>query len=229
MGKLIAIEGVDGSGKETQTALLYDRLLEEGLDVMKRGYPNYDSEASALVKMYLMGKFGDDPKSVNAYIASTFFAGDRYADFMTVWKGHYEGGGIVLVDRYTTANMIHQAGKIKDPAERDRFLNWLYDFEFKLYGIPVPDLVFFLDVPSQFQQAITAGRKNKITGGTVQDIHEKSPEHLQESYAAASYVAEKYGWQKIQCVRDGKMRSIESINDEIFDKVSALLHLARID
>lgn len=223
MGKLIAVEGVDGSGKQTQTELLYKRLLDEGVKVIKRGFPNYDSESSALVKMYLMGKFGDDPKDVSPYVASSFFAVDRYADYMTDWKKYYLDGGVVLVDRYTTANMVHQAGKIKDQVERETFLDWLYNLEFKMYGIPVPDLVFFLDVPPAFQKKIVEGRKNKITGGQEQDIHEKSPEHITESYNSALYVSEKYGWYRVHCIKDGAMRSIEDINDEIFDRVMELL------
>lgn len=216
MGILIAIEGVDGSGKETQSELLARNLKQDGQDIVKIAFPDYESRSSVLVKMYLLGEFSQDPKDVTAYQASTFFAADRYASWMTgQWKAHYQKGGIVLADRYTTANMVHQAGKIRDLAERDRFLEWLYDFEFRLYGIPVPDLVFFLDVPPRIQQQIVAARANKITGGAKQDIHESSPDHLAESYEAARYVAQKYGWVRIQCVRDDRMRTIEDIGDEI--------------
>lgn len=145
MGILIAIEGVDGSGKQTQSDLLNKNLKQAGYDVMEIRFPDYESRSSVLVKMYLMGEFSQDPKDITAYQASTFFAADRYASWMTgAWRAHYQKGGIVLADRYTTANMVHQAGKIQDLTERDRFLEWLYDFEFRLYGIPVPDLVFFL-------------------------------------------------------------------------------------
>lgn len=216
MGILIAIEGVDGSGKETQSELLGRNLKKQGYDLEIIRFPDYASKSSVLVKMYLMGEFSKDPKEVDAYQASTFFAADRYASWMTGgWKEHYLNGGIILADRYTTANMVHQAGKIPDLGRRDEFLDWLYDFEFKLYGIPVPDLVFFLDVPPSYQKQIVASRKNKITGGEDQDIHESSPEHLQESYEAAAYVAEKYGWITIDCISDGKLRTIEDIGEEI--------------
>ena len=219
MGILIAIEGVDGSGKQTQSDLLNKNLKQSGYDVMEIRFPDYESRSSVLVKMYLMGEFSQDPKDITAYQASTFFAADRYASWMTgAWRAHYQKGGIVLADRYTTANMVHQAGKIQDLTERDRFLEWLYDFEFRLYGIPVPDLVFFLDVPPEFQQQIVQSRKNKITGGEVQDIHEASREHLLESYDAANYVAKKYHWEKIDCVHEGTMRSIEEIGAEILEK-----------
>jgi dTMP kinase len=216
MGILIAVEGVDGSGKQTQSDLLEKNLNKSGFDVQKIAFPNYESKSSVLVKMYLMGEFSPNPKDISAYQASTFFAADRYASWMTgEWKAHYLKGGIVLADRYTTANMVHQAGKIKNQAERDRYLEWLYDFEFNLYGIPVPDLVFFLDVPPFYQQQNVRSRKNKITGGSEQDIHEASLEHLKESYEAAIYVAKKYGWIKIDCIKNQKMRSIEDIGQEI--------------
>lgn len=228
MGILIAIEGVDGSGKQTQSDLLTRNLNKLGQDVMKIGFPDYESKSSVLVKMYLMGEFSTNPKDITAYQASTFFAADRYASWMTgQWKSHYQKGGIVLADRYTTANMVHQAGKIRDRAERDRFLEWLYDFEFHLYGIPVPDLVFFLDVPPVFQQQNVQARKNKITGGDQQDIHEASAEHLEEAYESANYVARKYHWIKIDCIRDHRMRTVEDIGEEILGHALAKISQLR--
>lgn len=216
MGILIAIEGVDGSGKQTQSDLLTENLKTRGYRVKEIRFPDYNSKSSVLVKMYLMGEFSKNPKDISAYQASTFFAADRYASWMTGdWRDHYLAGDIVLADRYTTANMVHQAGKIKDLAERDQYLDWLYDFEFKLYGIPIPDLVFFLDVPPEFQKVFVLARKNKITGGDEQDIHESSEEHIQESYEAARYVAEKFKWVTIHCVVDGVLRSIPDIGEEI--------------
>lgn len=216
MGILIAIEGVDGSGKQTQSDLLTENLKGKGYRVQKIGFPDYNSKSSVLVKMYLMGEFSKNPKDITAYQASTFFAADRYASWMTgAWRGHYQAGDIVLADRYTTANMVHQAGKIQDLTERDKFLDWLYDFEFNLYGIPVPDLVFFLDVPPEFQKIFVRERKNKITGGAEQDIHESSEEHIRESYESARYVAQKFHWVTIQCVVDGKLRTIDDISEEI--------------
>ncbi len=218
MGILIAIEGVDGSGKQTQSDLLTANLKERGYKVKEIRFPDYNSKSSVLVKMYLMGEFSRNPKDITAYQASTFFAADRYASWMTGdWREHYLAGNIVLADRYTTANMVHQAGKIHNLAERDQFLNWLYDFEFNLYGIPVPDLVFFLDVPPEFQKIFVRERKNKITGGEEQDIHESSDEHIRESYDAARYVAEKFSWVTIRCVKNGILRSIEDIGAEILE------------
>jgi len=215
-GKLIVIEGVDGSGKQTQSEKLYRTLLSKGLKVMKVDFPDYNSESSSLVKMYLRGDFGKNPEDVSAYVASSFFAVDRYASYTTKWKSFYESGGIVVADRYTTANMVHQASKIIDQADRDRFLDWLYDLEFGMYGIPKPDLVFFLDVPPEISMEMTKERKNKITGEKEKDIHEGDQHHLDTSYRNAHYVADKYGWTKISCVEGGRMRSKEDIFSDIY-------------
>lgn len=215
-GKLIVIEGVDGSGKQTQSEKLYRTLLSKGLKVMKVDFPDYNSESSSLVKMYLRGDFGKNPDDVSAYVASSFFAVDRYASYTTKWKSFYESGGIVVADRYTTANMVHQASKIIDQADRDRFLDWLYDLEFGMYGIPKPDLVFFLDVPPEISMEMTKERKNKITGEKEKDIHEGDQHHLDTSYRNAHYVADKYGWTKISCVEGGRMRSKEDIFSDIY-------------
>jgi len=215
-GKLIVIEGVDGSGKQTQSEKLYRTLLSKGLKVMKVDFPDYHSESSSLVKMYLRGDFGKNPEDVSAYVASSFFAVDRYASYTTKWKSFYESGGIVVADRYTTANMVHQASKILDQTDRDKFLDWLYDLEFGMYGIPKPDLVFFLDVPPEISMEMTKERKNKITGEKEKDIHEGDQHHLDTSYLNAHYVADKYGWTKISCVEGGRMRSKEDIFSDIY-------------
>lgn len=153
-GKLIIIEsGSDASGKATQTKKLYERLLKDGYNVRKVEYPNYDSESSALVKMYLRGEFGEKATDVDPYIASTFFSVDRYASFKTEWEEFYNNGGIVLADRYTTSNMVHQASKM-DEDERDKYLDWLVDYEFNMYKIPQPDCVVFLDVPVNFSKKL---------------------------------------------------------------------------
>lgn len=223
MGFLVAIEGVDGSGKQTQSKLLYERIKKIKDDTMLVTFPDYASPASGPVKMYLEGKFSDNPKDVNAYIASTLYAIDRYASYMSSWKNLYQNGGFIIADRYASANMIHQAGKISDIDERDKFLDWLYELEYNFYKIPVPDIVFFLDVPLNFREELIKGRKNKITGEEKQDIHEKDISHIKESYESASHVIDRYGWIRINCIRDGKMRSVEDINDEIFAKVSKFI------
>ena len=223
MGYLIAIEGVDGSGKETQSRLLFEKIKDKKEDTILITFPNYKSQSSGLVKMYLNGEFGDNAKDVNAYIASTFFAADRYASFMSDWKEMYENNGLVIADRYASANMVHQASKIPDIKEREEFLNWLYKLEYEFYKIPKPDIVFFLDVPLEYRENLVAGRKNKITGEEKQDIHEKDKDHIKESYLSSKYVIEKYNWVKIDCIKDGKLRSIEEINEDIYSKVLDLI------
>jgi len=216
-GQLIVIEGVDGSGKQTQTELLYDRLLKEGQKVKKIAYPRYDKKSSAMVKLYLEGAFGKDPGTISPYIASTFYAADRYASYKEDYEDFLNQGGLVLVDRYTTSNMVHQAGKIKDPGERKRFLDWLWDYEFNLYGLPIPDQVFFLNIPPEINQQLIKNRNNKITGKQEKDIHESSPEHLRDSYHSALALVSEYGWTEINCVLNNQLRSIKSIHEEIWE------------
>lgn len=217
MGKLFAIDGTDGSGKQTQFNKLCERLDAEGIDYRTVSFPNYDSESSSLVKMYLSGKFGEDPKSVNAYIASTFYAADRYATFKCQgYEEYYNNGGIILADRYTTANMVHQTGKITDPVEREKFLNWLWDFEFNLYGLPIPTKVFFLNMPIDYAEKLIANRENKFTHESKKDIHERNKSHLIDSYNAACSLVDKYDWYEVKCIKDNKVRSIDDIHNEIY-------------
>jgi dTMP kinase len=218
-GRLIVVEGVDGSGKATQTAKIYERLLKEGYKVKKVEYPRYDNSSSELVKMYLRGEFGDKAKDVNPYIASTFYAADRYASYKQDYEDFYKDGGIVIADRYTTSNMVHQAGKINDKAERNKFLNWLWDFEFKLYGLPIPDLVFFLDIPPEFNEKLMDGRKNKFSGGEKKDIHERDINHLTESYNNACQLVDMYNWIRIGCIKNDELRSIDDIHEEIYKDI----------
>jgi len=214
-GKLIVIEGLDSSGKQTQTELLCKALSEKGIPVKKISFPCYDSDSSALVKMYLAGKFGQNAGDVNPYAASSFYAVDRYASFKTDWSEHYNRGGIVVADRYTTSNMIHQAGKISDLGERDKYLKWLYEYEFAYLGLPKPDKVLFLEMPPEVSERLMKERANKITGESEKDIHEKDKSHLENSYNSALYVAEKFGWTRVSCVCDGKLRTIDDIHEEV--------------
>ena len=171
MGKLFVIDGTDGSGKQTQSNLLKERLKKDGIDFKSVSFPNYDSPTSTLVKMYLEGDFGTNAQEVSPYIASTFFAADRYATFKTTYEKYYNDGGIIIADRYTTSNMIHQAGKIKDDKEREKFLDWLWNFEFNLYGLPVPTEVIFLNMPLEYSKKLMENRENKITHEDKKDIH----------------------------------------------------------
>lgn len=187
-GKLVIIEsGSDASGKATQAQMLYERLRREGKKVMKIEFPNYDSDSSIFVRMYLDGKFGKDPKAVDPYIASPMFTLDRYCSFLDLWGEFYNAGGLVVADRYTTSNMVHQASKIADPDQRDKFLDWLWDFEYGIYKLPVPDLVVFLDVPPEASQKLLQQR----SVGRKKDIHEADSEYLEKTYMNALYVAKK--------------------------------------
>ncbi len=215
-GRLIVIEGVDGCGKQTQTDLLYHHLKESGEKVIKIAYPRYDKESSAMVKLYLSGAFGEDPALISPYIASTFYTADRYASYKEDYQDFLKDGGTVLADRYTTSNMVHQAGKIKDPQEKKKFLDWLWDYEFNLFGLPIPNQVFFLNVPPQINQALIKERKNKINGEDQKDIHEKNQDHLRDSYESALELVDQYGWQEILCVTNGELRSVEAIHKEIW-------------
>ena len=222
-GKLIIIEsGSDASGKATQSNRLYERLINEGKQCMKITFPDYNSDSSALVKMYLNGDFGKDPNDVNPYVSSTFYAVDRYASYKTKWGEFYNNGGIIISDRYTTSNMVHQAAKINND-EKEKFLDWLYDLEFNIYGIPKPDEIIFLDVDPEVSQELMKDRKNKFTGEEAKDIHESNKEYLINSYNNSLYIADKYTWKVIKCCKDNKLRTIEDINDEIYDNIKKYL------
>ncbi|NFF03753.1 thymidylate kinase, partial [Clostridium botulinum] len=210
-GKLIIIEsGSDASGKATQAKKLYERLLEEGYNIKKITYPNYDSPACMPVKMYLSGEFGNKPEDVNAYVASTFFAIDRFASYNKEWKDFYDNGGIIISDRYTTSNMVHQAVKM-DEEEKDKYLDWLYNLEFNLYKLPVPDCVMFLDVLPEISQKLMKDRNNKFTGEKEKDIHENNKDYLAKSYYNSLEIAEKYNWDKIKCNDGDNLKTIEEI------------------
>ena len=218
-GKLIIIEsGSDSSGKATQSEKLYNRLKLKGYKVRKIEFPNYKSDSSALVKMYLNGDFGKNPEDVDPYIASTFYAVDRYASYKTEWEEFYKSGGIIIADRFTTSNMVHQAAKIKGE-DKDKFLDWLWHLEFDMYKLPIPYKVVFLDMPPALSLELMKGRENKITGGMKKDIHESNEEYLINSYNNALYIAGKYKWDIISCVDDKGLRGIDDIHDEIYNLV----------
>lgn len=223
MGYLFVIDGTDGCGKQTQFDKLGDALLRDKIDFKKVSFPNYDSNSSALVKMYLSGEFGENAKDVSPYIASTFYAVDRYATYKKEFEEYYKNGGIILADRYTTANMVHQAGKISNIEERKKFLDWLFDFEFNLFGLPKPSEVFFLNMPIEASEKLMAHRNNKFSHNEVKDIHERDKSHLQDSYNAACWVAKEYNWYEINCVRNNEIRTREEIHEEIYKEVKRVL------
>lgn len=215
-GKLIVIEGLDGSGKATQSKLMVEALTQQGLSARKVSFPDYESRSSALVKMYLGGEFGSDPGDVNAYAASTFYAVDRYASFKTGWGEFYRGGGTVIADRYTTSNAIHQCCKL--PEEQwDGYLDWLFKYEYELMGIPTPDRVIYLSVDVEESQKLMSGRYNGDE--SKKDIHEGNLDYLRRSRIAAEYCARKMGWDTVCCYENGAMRSIEDIHAQLMELV----------
>lgn len=215
-GRLIVIEGLDGSGKATQAELLCNSLKQRGERVQKISFPNYNSDSSALVKMYLDGQFGKDPGDVNAYAASSFYAVDRYASYKKDWGRFYDEGGVIVADRYTTSNAIHQCSKLPESSWNE-YLNWLFDFEYKLLGIPAPDTVIYLKVDTAISQSLMTGRYDGDE--SKKDIHEGNLDYLNRSRAAAEYCADKLDWKTVRCVADGKMRSIEDIHKEIMSLI----------
>ena len=220
MGKLIVLEGTDGSGKSTQFRLMAERLSQEKVEFRRLVFPRYANESSALIRMYLGGEFGTKPSDVNAYAASAFYAVDRYASYKQDWGKWYEDGGLILSDRYTTSNAVHQASK-ETGEHRDAFLKWLYEFEYEKLGLPRPDLTIYLDVPTDFTEKLMRHREQDT--GTKADIHEQDTEYLATCRRTGRAAAEFYGWTVIDCVKDGAMRSIEDIHEEIYRHVIACL------
>ncbi len=211
-GKLIVIDGLDGSGKATQTQLLSERLSAAGKDVQRVSFPNYQSRSSALVQMYLSGEFGTQPGDVNAYAASAFYAVDRYASWRTTsWGAAYKEGALVLADRYTTSNAIHQCAKLpKDQWEA--YLTWLEDFEHGKLGIPKPDLVVYLDVEPALSQELLAQR---YASQGQKDIHEQDVEYIKVCREAAHWCAQKLGWKLLVCNQNVSMRQRSDITTEL--------------
>lgn len=218
MGFLYVIEsGSDACGKATQSRLLYEYFLNKHKKVKKIEFPNYKSDSSLFVKMYLAGEFGNSPEDVDPYITSTFFALDRYVTFKKELEKFYNDDYIIIADRYTTSNMVYQAGKYDKIEEKDKFLQWLYDYEFNILKLPKPDKVFFLDLPFEISYKLLNLRteKNKV----VSDIHEKDKKYLEKVYENSKYISEKFNWYKIDCSEDKDIKTIEDIHNLIVDGI----------
>ena len=211
-GTLIVLEGLDGSGKATQAKRLAAALAAKGRPVREITFPNYESDSSALVRMYLAGQFGEKPDDVNAYAASSFYAVDRYAGYKADWGKFYEEGGILIADRYTTSNAVHQCSKLP-PEQWEEFLHWLFDYEFRLLGLPAPDRVIYLQVDPAVSQKLMTGRYHGDE--SKKDVHEKDVEYLARSRNAAEFCAAHLGWETVHCTQGDAMRSIEDIQSEV--------------
>lgn len=216
-GELIVIEGTDGSGKSTQFAMLRKRLEQEGVAYRTAVFPRYGEPSAALLELYLQGRFGTHPSDVNPYAASTFFAVDRYASYKTDWQAYHDKGGLMLCDRYTTSNAVHQAAKLP-PEQAGPFLDWLFDFEYEKLGLPKPTQVFFLDMPAACTFDLLHKRQGE--GG---DIHEKDHAYLALCRERALEVCRRYGWQRISCAPGGVIRTVEDIHQEIYQSICSTL------
>ena len=220
-GKLIVFEGTDGSGKSTQFSRFCRRLEEAGKPFQRLVFPQYQEPSSALIRMYLGGEFGAHPGDVNPYAASAFYAVDRYASWKKVWGEWYQCGGLVLADRYTTSNAVHQACKLPE-AQWEGFFRWLEDFEFDKLGLPRPDAVVYLDMPTE--QAVRLLRSREAPTHTKGDIHEVDTGYLALCRKTALRAADCLGWVKIPCVDGaGALRSMEDIHRDIWAAAARIL------
>ncbi|MBR1659360.1 MAG: thymidylate kinase [Oscillospiraceae bacterium] len=215
-GRLIVMEGIDGSGKSTQYELLNRRLEREGRVFRTVKFPRYDRESSALIRAYLAGDYGSAPGDVNPYAAATFYAVDRFDSYRRDWGGFYREGGLVLCDRWTTSNACHQGSKLP-PEERGKYLDWLAGFEYGLLGLPAPDRVIYLDLPLELSLRQLARRGNEA------DIHERDREYLAACQEAGRFAAEHYGWTRVCCAEHGAMRSREELHEEIYREILDIL------
>ena len=212
-GKLIVLEGIDGSGKSAQYRRLCTRMENDGIAYTHIVFPRYNEESSALIRMYLGGQFGSRPEDVNAYAASTFYAVDRFASYRSDWGKIYENGGLILSDRYTTSNAVHQGSKLPEE-ELPAFFDWLQDLEYGKMGLPRPDLVIYLDVDVEYSLARMRRRQQKTH--TAADIHEKDVGYLERCLRTARLAAAHYGWTSIPYLKDGKERDVDEKNREIY-------------
>ena len=219
-GRLIVFEGTDGSGKATQTALLCQTLAERGIPFRRLEFPRYREESSALIRLYLAGAFGNKPEDVNAYAASTFYSVDRYASYRQDWGPFYENGGLVIADRYTTSNAVHQTPKLP-PEQREQFLDWLFDFEYRLLGLPRPSRVVYLDVPTELSEQMMRRREQQTH--TTADIHEQDEAYLRACRESAELIVRRCGWEKISCAQNGALRPAEEIHREVLQRLEGLL------
>lgn len=222
MGKLIVIEGTDGSGKQTQATKLYEYLTDKGFNVKKFSFPNYESPSSAPVRMYLSGQIVENANDLDAYQSSALFAVDRLCTIKS-FEDFLKNDGILILDRYVQSNMTHQAGKLTNLKERDKFLNWLDELEFNTFKLPRPDLILFLNIPVDVSEKLAHARKELKTGES-KDIHEQDHNHLKNAYEAGMYVANKYSWTKISCTtREGQLKTIDEIHNLIIEEVNKKL------
>ena len=210
-GKLIVLEGTDVSGKATQANLLLESLEALGVSCREIDFPRYGNPFAEPVRRYLQGDLGSRPGDVNAYAASTMCAVDRYASYKQDWGAFYESGGVVVANRYTTSNAVHQASKLPE-AERRAYLDWLFDLEYRRLGLPEPDLVLYLDMPTEAADRLMRRRERETD--TRADIHERDGDYLRRCRENARAIAEALGWAVVDCAVGGVPRTPEDIHRE---------------
>ena len=215
-GKLIVLEGIDGSGKSAQYRRICEKLKRDGVDYHHIVFPRYDNSSSALIRMYLSGEFGSRPEDVNAYTASTFFAVDRFASFKQDWGEKYSNGEFILSDRYTTSNAVHQGCKLSE-SELHGFFGWLSDLEYIKMGLPRPDLVIYLDV--DIDTSLARIRRRQAKNNSSGDIHEADIQYLEKCLYTARKAAEYFSWHTVDFKKDGLERDIDEKNDEIYSLI----------
>lgn len=220
MGKLIVLDGLDGSGKSTQLEALDAWMTAQGIAHKQISFPDYAQPSSALVRQYLAGDFGSTPDAVNAYAASSFYAVDRYASYKQFWQEAYENDTVILAARYATSNAIHQMSKLPR-SEWDDYLAWLRDYEYRLLGLPAPDLVIFLDMPPAVSQKLMTSRYEGDE--TKKDIHERDRAYLLTCRESALYAAAHDGWQVVSCADGNTPRTIEDITASLVALLKGVL------
>lgn len=219
MGKLIVIDGLDGSGKSTQFDIVKNKLSEK-YSVKAISFPDYNNPSSSLVKMYLNGELSSDASGVNAYAASSFYAVDRYASYKMFWEKNYENGDLIFASRYVSSNAIHQMVKLPEN-EWDSYLHWLSDYEYVKLGLPKPDLVIFLDMPVEISQKLLSERYNGDE--SRKDIHESNLQYLRACRRSALYAAKKLGWRVVECSNGEKPLAVEVISEKLLNIVNEVL------
>lgn len=224
-GTIISIEGTDGAGKHTQQQMLLNKLNELGLKTFAQAFPNYESESSKPVKMYLGGEFGDKANCLDSYEASTLYATDRLCTYKKSIKSHYENGEIILFDRYVQSNFIHQCSKIEDESEKEKYLKWVQEFEFDILHLPRPDIVFFIEMPVQKSMELAKARENYKTGD-IKDIHEEDFSYMEKSYNNGISLAKKFNWNIIHCLNEkNEIKPANEIHEEIMKLIKQKLNI----
>lgn len=223
-GKLIVIEGTDCSGKETQSKLLVEKLKKEGYNVFHFGFPQYNSPTGRIVGGPYLGKsyicdgwFEEGAANVDSLVACCYYAADRRYN-VGIINEHLDDGDIVVLDRYVESNMAHQGGKITNKDERLKIWKKLETLEFDILELPRPDAVMFLYMPYEFATILKKARKDGA------DQHESSQEHLQNAEQAYLELTKLYDFIKIDCVKDGAIRTIDDINEEVLERVKNIIN-----